>query len=587
MPENLLSNYTLTELQNKIDTDVKKGISPWWAHAKHNVQTSETPYITGFYQDNLGKIKTLYGQRYFKSLRIVTDTKITRPEKKQVNILKGAFQKFQNIEILKTEFWELLPSDLKSRFENGELLLTTSENLYELKKDELKNHIEKNIKKGEYFLHYYSDYKSNRVGRTAVVMDEKLNSIIIKIKGKEYILEVKGCGTLSGGFRGTHFRTGREAITGGADHWLAIGEYEILKNLKRDNAPKIAGSVLFETDEKKQGYIVRLSPSTVRASYTENICYPDITTLENVQRIIKMRAEELINQLFSNPPRIIARAGYTENLLLWGEEEFIFTDFSDHKVYSGNVFPHNEGKLSGGYFSPKQMLRIHLRMIDETPGYDAKRDLTFYNHALTEAFLKKGIKLNLNENNGYELVAKAIWEQFMAYQVFTFKKQNHYISEGILNEYKKSLTNNGFIEDLSLKSKKEFIEKYEQAYKIIEKSLNKSRINIFENIEELNNLYKTKKDSLSKEEQNAVLYFGILIREIINPIKKCLDHELDIIQSAKICSRDQELDIAEKEIKDKIKEVNQIITSGPENIYSNFVNLASLKELFSFRFYGY
>lgn len=214
---------------------------------------------------------------------------------------------------------------------------------------------------------------------------------------------------------------------------------------------------MFTNNGYEQGYIIRLAPSTVRASFTGNEVYPEIDKPENVKRVVEAYSEELVKQIFAPNPKIIDRSSHSENIMVWGDGKTVFTDFSDHIAFSDKNYPHDE--RHGGYMTPKQMLKYYVDMVKEIPGYSESRDREIYFASLSNAFSKYGPELGINSDDDLEIVTQKIWEKGgMAYQVFKARRGSGYVAEGALHELDERVESQRG--DLGLDSEDAFVNKF-------------------------------------------------------------------------------------------------------------------------------
>jgi hypothetical protein len=621
--------------EQQISAEVSAGASPWLARVHHSEHGIRNPYMVGFFQDETGQIKPVYGQRYFRSQRQIENTFFAgRTEVKEVNLLDTQFYPTRNAEILRGKNWDLLPNDLKAHFDNGELLITGRNDVYKLSDSDIDdlatsddpraivNHVESKTKQAaagskKYFLLYYSDYRSDETGRTGVVMVSEnggIEPLTVQVDGKQFVVEVKGCGMKSGGFGKMHFRTGRDIITGGAEREQAENEFHRLQDDKRDDAPKAVGSILFSNNGYEQGYIIRLTPSTVRAAYSDNECYPQIESPDMVERILPMYSQQLVDQIYSTTPKILDRSSHTENLLIWGNGEFSFTDYSDHVSFADKYFPHEENH--GGYMTPKQMLKYYIEMVKEVPGYVADRDRVFFYDALNRAFQEKGVALGVEITDEPEQVIQKIWERTMAYQVFNARKQNGYVAEGVLKEAQDLVTDSFAVKDISFETPEAFGERFNKgqldmqtAIDLIKaRSTNEADKTVVDewmsllrggdlygavsNLNDVFNAYRNIKD-LSEEEQSsvykAISYFSSFDYVLVNSYQKYFEHELDAIRSAQQGAPEQErttLQNAEHELNQKIQSFKALINGDLGVVMQTLKDPQKTRELISFGFYG-
>lgn len=606
--------------QTEIEAEVAEGVSPWLARVSHNEQNPLNPVAVGFYQMPDGQIKTIFGSRYFQSKRQIKTEGLFfggRSEDKEVNLLSTRFQNVDRPEIMRTPLFDLLPEDLRTRLERGEILVTGEQDIYDLNETEIENlatntdvnattrHIENKIadagKEKRYYLLYQSDYHSDETGRTGVLMvvgNGKAQPVIITVGNKQFVLEIKGCGKKGGGFGKMHHRTGRDIITGGAEREQAVNEFERLSEMTDEDSPKAVASILFDNQGYQQGYILRLTPSTIRASYAGNEVYPAIDSPEQISKILNVYTQELAEQVFAQNPKILDRSSHTENILLWGDGRHTFTDFSDHVTFSDVHYPHDESH--GGYMRPRQMLEYYVKMVEEIPGYNAERDKKAFLKSLERAFAAKGHDVSLNETEEYSDIAKRLWEGGMAYQVFSARGSNNYRAVGVVEEFRKSVGDTYHQRELSLTSKQDFIDKYEAGFQKMLAALDVLRgvegddvsemervrgvvetrnlPELLKNLDRIYNAWREQKNLTENERDNiygAISYFSGLDYTLIRVVKRYLDHEHDVIFSAENSAPSdnrEAIEKAKKEIEGKQRELEATL-SNPQDLYERLTNM--------------
>ncbi len=625
-----------SQRKNETEREIASGTSPWLAHIHHNEQGINNPLMVGVYQDEAGKLKPVYGQRNFRSQRQIESTIFAgRTETKEVNLLDTKFQPVKGAEFLKGENWDLLPDDLRSHFESGEILITGGSDIYDLSDSEVEQlartedpralltHIDSKTKQAtvggkKYFLLYYSDYRSDETGRTGVVMvgeNGSIKPLSIQVGDKQFAVEVKGCGTKSGGFGKMHHRTGRDIITGGAEREQAENEFHRLQDDDRDDSPKAVGSILFNDNNYEQGYIIRLTPSTVRAAYSDNEVYPQIESPEMVDRILPMYSQQLAEHIYSSTPKVLDRSSHSENLLIWDDGEFAFTDYSDHVAFADKQYPHEENH--GGYMTPRQMLKYYIEMVREIPGYVADRDRVLFYDSLNRAFQTKGASVEIDVSDEPEQVIQKVWERAMAYQVFEARSKSGYVAEGVLAEAHKLITDSFAVRDLSLDSAETFEGRFRKAETDIDaaiqlikaKGISEEERGVvdrwaatlqqgdrFDAISNLNDVFNTYRNAegLSEDERrsvyDAISYFSSFDYVLINPFQKYLDHELDVVNSAKKDAPDDTqptLNGAEQELNQRIQQLKDLVNGDFGAMLQVFEDPKRVRNIILFRFYGH
>ncbi|MFH1601724.1 MAG: hypothetical protein ABIB61_02085 [Candidatus Shapirobacteria bacterium] len=617
--------------QAQVEQEIAEGASPWLARVKHNEQNAQNPVAVGFYQMPDGQIRTIFGRRYFQSKRQIETKDLFfggRSEGKEVGLLSTKFQAVVEQELIKSKLFDLLPEDLRERFGRGEILITGKQDLYDLSETEIESlaastdidalakHIEKKIasagKEGQYYLLFQNEYLDDETGRTGVLMiikNGKAEPVIIIVGDKQFVVEIKGCGKKGGGFGRMHHRTGRDIITGGAEREQAINEFDRLSEMTDEDAPKAVASILFDNHGYQQGYILRLTPSTVRASYSGNEVYPAIDSHEQVSRVLDIYAQELARQVFASNPKILDRSSHSENILLWGDGKHTFTDFSDHVAFSDNHFPHEESH--GGYMTPRQMLEYYVKMVEEIPGYNAERDKKVFLEALGKAFAAEGCDVSLDEAEGYVDITKRLWEGGIAYQVFSAKRTNNYRADGVVEEFRESVTTDEYHQrELSLASEQAFVEKYENGFQKMLTALdilqrvsapevadirglaeNRDLSGLLKNLDRLFTMLGESKENLSKSERSsiyqAIFYFSGLEYTLARTVRRYLEHEHDVVSSARNSAPASDkiaLAKARNEIDGKKQELETIL-NNPNELFDKFTDISWVQRFISLSFY--
>lgn len=638
--------------QAAIAQEIADGAEPWLTHVKHNEQDILNPLTIGFYQDDGGKIRALYGPRYFQSKRQIENSIFGgRTEHKEVNLLDGRFTQVQPTEILQGTYWDALPDDLREHFERGEILLTTGNDHYaptnwdanqvasSEEPDAYIKLVEQNVQESDssYLLLYYSDYVGEDTGRTAVVMTKSdsgaLQPVVVTVGDKEFVVEVKGCGTKAGGFKGMHFRTGRDIITGGAEAAQARTERNRLEDDKRAGAPKAVGSILFDNPNQRvwnpetahadkpyaQGYIIRLAPSTVRASYTGNEAYPDIEQPKFVDCILQIYTSQLVDHLFSNPPKILNRSSHSENILVWSNGEFTFTDYSDHVAFADKNFPRYDDQ--SGDVTPKKLLEYYLTMVDEIPGYRNSLDLQKFYGYLSASLEAQGIAVAFDQHDGLEQTVDKIWKGGMAYQVFKGRKDGQYFPEGVLDQFLENFTASLSSQVLPRNSVEAFIESEAQARLDLLETLEfysaNTRLTMPEGIDisewehavrtaplseltpiasKISRVYceRDNYNHMSRDQRMWVYgktgYYGVFDYIVVSRFRDYFEHELDVITAAQqSCSEGAraELAAAEAEVKTRLDRLSHLVDNDLAGLYKAVSTQEAARNMLGFSFYGY
>ncbi len=627
------------ELQAAIQEDIKAGMFPWLAHAQHNERNVNNPYLIGFYQMPDGKIKPLYGPKYFSSKRQLGDSFLASEfqiQAKVVSLLEGEYEKIEDAQILKTEYWDLLPETLRMHLESGEILITTGEDVYDLPQEqldavvqsqnlptELIAAIDSRLTKATqvdgndtYHLLFYGGSKE---GRTGVLMHNEngeMKPVIITIGDKEFVVEMKGCGGREGGFEEHQWRTERYIVTGAVEKEQAVTEFYRLQDDQTEDAPKAAGSITFKRNGADQGYIVRLTPSTVRASYTNNECYPPIDQPEYVERTLSLYTTLLADNLFTEKPMILDRSSHTENILLWGSDRAVFTDFSDHALLADAQYPYEHADT---YITPRHMLELYVRMAQEIPGFSVEHNLQQYFRNLNAAFLNHDIDLQIDSSYSFDQAAEKIWDQCLAYQVFSARKKAGYIAEGVIDhDLSQGYRFHGYTKSLARENQASFVGRYHtrvndviNAARLVTDTLpndsNASRFahwvkhiengDIMTALTSMDGVYKSLEEvfpHLSSEQKlllyDAYSYFRGLRESVVVPIQNYFTHELDVVTTAQESCPEYEREVLEEANEELVKkqaELAGVINADPASLFTKITDRDELKKLLALGYYGH
>jgi len=221
----------------------------------------------------------------------------------------------------KSDDWPSLPADLRSIFESGNLLVTSSQ-------------------KG--MSHYSvlmavvpSRNVSGTGGRTGVLLRDGL-PIIVVIKGKEFLAELKGVGTPEGGYNYARaYRPGSPRGTLQLEQ--SEREFRNLESERRRNpdfqtgdTPRAAAQVKWKKGVAEggftQGFLIRLSPGSIRATFAENEA---LTPPAGVDRWRDV-AFQLLRQFGLLLGRGLLLGTHAENLVVLNNwQSYAMTDLAD------------------------------------------------------------------------------------------------------------------------------------------------------------------------------------------------------------------------------------------------------------------
>jgi len=301
-----------------------------------------------------------------------------------------------------SEDYQRLPDEIRAIFDDDKILRTspTEESYFSA-------------------LMYVLDSKLPE-GRTGVLL-YRGNPVTVNIDGKEFVVEVKGVGVPNGDntigdpmSRDSYFDQGA-ARYGGLEVSQGEREFRNLEILRNEaaktftdgNSPRVAlvlrydGKVKYFGDGTEQAYLLRLSPSSIRASFDGNGSLPEVRSKSN--RIARDLAQQYV-ELMSLDSILIHTCAHSENLVLTNDG-FKFTDYSDMRKLAELEEPHRIVQLAFTDF------------VDEIPNR-TDEDIADYCRVLCEGL---GIEWNEQYKNPKEL-AEEIWKFFIAPRVYELRR---------------------------------------------------------------------------------------------------------------------------------------------------------------------
>jgi hypothetical protein len=213
-------------------------------------------------------------------------------------------------------------------------------------------------------------------GRTGVLL-HKNEPVIINIDGKDFLVEIKGVGSPDGNNRKKEPMI-REGFCGenverygGFTERTALREFNNLELLRdtptfeEGDCPRAAILITYlndvaygEQDQRQnQGYLIRLTPSNVRASFNGNAAFPKHDHMKLAESVARHYVELMRKGLYHV-------SIHPENILYTGTR-YVWTDLAD--AWSMDKIPDSE-----------KLLNAILPTIEEVPGITEAAVKRFY-----------------------------------------------------------------------------------------------------------------------------------------------------------------------------------------------------------------
>ena len=371
-------------------------------------RTPERRILMGFMRDSKEQIQPIFSNlAAFQSTREIEAAIFIfwtgwNPQREIRNIpldLLGKNKGVSVIAINKTVDWQALPDDLRALFEKGTILVTSSTG------------------RGSGYSVLMAVTPQNgrdkSEGRSGVLLKDGL-PIVIEINGKEFLLEIKGVGNAEGGFDADY-----RFLRGGAqvsETEKELGSLEMKRKVGRafneGDAVRAVAELNFTIDGRQQGYLIRLSPGSVRATYNDNVALQ--LGKNKADRVSKV-AQDMGRQMGEYYSEGFVATSHPENLVVVDEgRSFIFTDYSD--ILPIHIFP---TELEGRDYDLYGVIRASLHTVTEIPGYKKYGGFESFLKGLADGLLEAGKitatdKIELIGLSNFDQIRDFLWKKFMA-----------------------------------------------------------------------------------------------------------------------------------------------------------------------------
>ena len=308
--------------------------------------------------------------------------------------------------VSRSQDYQALPHVIKEVFDAGLILRTSTR------------------RESDFSALMYVTGGSKPEGRTGALL-YKGQPIIIISNGKEFIVEIKGIGVGNGNNSITDSQTRSSYVDQGEERWggfdvdearIEFRNLEILRNERSKtfddaDSPRAVllimydGRLKYYGNNTDQGYLLRLSPASVRASFNGNNALPEV--FENKHNAIARGLAQQFVEMMTLDSLLIHISAHPENLVLTNDG-YKFTDFSDMRTLAELADPH------------EIVRRTFTEYINEITGR-TKRDVEEYCRIIAAGL---GIKYKDKFRNTKAL-AEEIWRSYVAPSIFEIRKKGH------------------------------------------------------------------------------------------------------------------------------------------------------------------
>ncbi len=214
----------------------------------------------------------------------------------------------------------------------------------------------------------YSKVNDMSMSRGGILLEKNASGykpVTVEIDGVEYITEIKGCGCPLNGFPAMHIRKqsrsynkGHLRLTGGLDSESAKEEFDNLESRRKIENElngtlhyRALGYITFNYYLNdycvEMGVVLRLSPSSIRLSFTKNKAIDKLQT-GNLNTFLFNAGREVSTLLECDEPRIHRNMSWN-NMVYLDRNNYIFTDYEEASPASSghcaldfieHIYPH-------------------------------------------------------------------------------------------------------------------------------------------------------------------------------------------------------------------------------------------------------
>ena len=262
-------------------------------------------------------------------------------------------------------------------------------------------------------------------GRTGVLAIEGI-PVTLKVKGKEFLVEIKGVGGPGGGYS----YDSRRKIHGGLDPALGHNEYKQMIWNQTENpyfdpatGVQLIAAYSFTLNSIRHSYILRLVPSTIRASFRNR---DSMKVGSDQDKQIAFSFAKIWSSFILQGKIPVS---HLENLIVIGNyQKFTMTDFAD--LLDLGLFPYRKE-------TPKSAIYSSLRAISQLPGYNHRMHFPFFKNGVLEALKQTGesssLLLAVESAENIREITDSLWKNKLALSFFRQRQKNGYLSSEMGN----------------------------------------------------------------------------------------------------------------------------------------------------------
>jgi hypothetical protein len=374
----------------------------------------DKPFLLGVVRDAAGKLQPLYGASpKFASYRNFWNSGGGEQEfyaweaQRKIEELPLSVVKTNGSRLVRTPDFARLPEPLAALLSSGKILVTQA------------HATTSSPERSEYSVMVATVPGENgSLGRTGYLIRKGV-PVIVEADGKEFLVEVKGLGNPEGGFAYRDANNGL-AIRGGLVEPEAFRENSALENERTSNpdfthgdTARSAGYVVFDSPVGHQAYLIRLSPGSVRATFT------GISDLAQ-DRINDAHAVRGMAELWGG---FFARGyipySHPENIIIADGTKVFATDYAD--ILPVGAFP---GRYEGrSVVTPETAITVSLNGILQLPHYDPLTDFPVVKKAIADRLLVKqrispSVRDAIEKAKDVTELATLLWKHVLALDHF-------------------------------------------------------------------------------------------------------------------------------------------------------------------------
>lgn len=268
--------------------------------------------------------------------------------------------------------------------------------------------------------------------------------LITTHKGKQYAIEIKGCGHANSGFRPAQDQLFKPIVFGGLPLKDAHGEINNMRRASEAGLTPMLPLAMAKLDFTgaganelgELGIVIRLTPSTLRLSYSDTPASVTPESSEEAMVIVGKLLDNFLGKFLQEPeaPIFISPASHLENYLVTEGITLTETDFEDFRDFGSSDFPFVHTQTAD-FIDTRTVLEHYFTNFARVEHFDAQNG-----HKVVAAMAERklgnaGIEVDLSGGNSMQEIANNLWYGWLIEREHQARLGSDYMPEQMLRYF--------------------------------------------------------------------------------------------------------------------------------------------------------